>query len=70
MNLYEEYSAIEMTEDDTVASYATKVSKLASDIEYQREKLPDNIKMVRIISLTCFVQYQRRKRPQQSTRQT
>ncbi|KAG5873757.1 hypothetical protein JTB14_008327 [Gonioctena quinquepunctata] len=50
MNLYKQYFAIKMTEDENVASYVAKVSKLASEIENQGEKLTDNIKMVRIIS--------------------
>ncbi|KAG5899818.1 hypothetical protein JTB14_010257 [Gonioctena quinquepunctata] len=39
-----------MIEDQSVASYVTKVSKLASEIENQGEKLSDNIEMVSIIS--------------------
>ncbi|KAG5863295.1 hypothetical protein JTB14_034896 [Gonioctena quinquepunctata] len=50
MNPYEEYFAIKITEDENEASYVAKVSKLASEIENQGEKLTDNIKMVRTIS--------------------
>lgn len=50
MNLYEEYFAIKMKEDDTVAGYISKVNTLASEIEAQGEKLSNKLKMVRIIS--------------------
>lgn len=50
MSLYEDYFSLKMTEDESVAAYVSKVSRMAHEIEDQGEKLSDNIKMVRIIS--------------------
>lgn len=49
MMLYEEYFSAKMQEDESVASYFSRLSTLACDIESQGEKLSDNIKMCRII---------------------
>lgn len=43
MNLYEEYFSLKMKDDETNASYVSK-------IEAQGEQLSDKLKMVRIIS--------------------
>lgn len=50
MNLYEEYFSLKMGDDESVATYFSRCSMLASEIEDQGEKLTENIKMVRIIS--------------------
>lgn len=50
MKLYEDYFALKMLEDETVAMYFTRVDTLAHEIEDQGEKLSDNLKMCRIIS--------------------
>nr|XP_046482949.1 uncharacterized protein LOC124219437 [Neodiprion pinetum] len=50
MTLYEEYFALQMSEDESVTTYVSKVMKLAAEIEDQGEKLSDNIQMSRITS--------------------
>jgi len=50
MCLYEEYFSLKMNENESVAAFVSKVSRMALEIEDQGEKLSDNIKMVRIIS--------------------
>ena len=43
MNLYEEYLALRMCENENVAGYVSKVTMLAAELEDQGEKLSDNI---------------------------
>lgn len=50
MILYEEYFTAKMRDDERVAAYISRVNQLASDIEQQKEKLTDNLKMARIIA--------------------
>lgn len=50
MTLYEEYFALKMKEDESVANYVSRVNTLASEIEGQGEKMSDKLKMVHIIS--------------------
>lgn len=50
MNLYEEYFALKMKEDESVTTYVSKCNMLASEIEAQGEKLSEKLKMIRIIS--------------------
>lgn len=50
MMLYEEYFGLKMSDDDSVASYYSKVRLIASELEDQGEELSDNLKMCRIVS--------------------